>query len=148
MAVFTAAEALEMAMEIEKNGELFYNEVAAKSDDLEVQALFEDLAAQERIHFQVGGKIKTGVSLLLRGRGFARQKMWALAALHLRSAVADMTNRTEAHWQLAMAYMHLERHDLADQVLLDAERIRPSDPQIQKLRELIASHQIADRRRS
>jgi hypothetical protein len=106
---------------------------------------FSDL---ERIHFQVGGKSKTGVSLLLRGRNYAKQKMWALAALHLRQAAADMVDRTEAHWHLAMAYMHLERHDLADQVLLEAERIRPNDPQIQELRELLASHQVADRRRS
>jgi rubrerythrin len=53
MAVFTAAEAIEMAMEIEKSGEIFYNEVAAKSTDSEVKALFEDLAAQERGHYQV-----------------------------------------------------------------------------------------------
>jgi rubrerythrin len=53
MAVFAAAEALEMAMEIEKNGEVFYNEMSAKSDDLEVKALFADLATQERRHYRV-----------------------------------------------------------------------------------------------
>jgi rubrerythrin len=57
MAIFTAAEAIEMAMEIEKNGEVFYNEVAAKSTDREVKALFEDLAAQERGHYQVFQKM-------------------------------------------------------------------------------------------
>jgi rubrerythrin len=53
MAFLTAAEALKWAMEIEKNGEVFYNEVAAKSAALEVKALFEDLAAQERGHYRV-----------------------------------------------------------------------------------------------
>ena len=53
MAFLTAAEALKWAMEIEKNGEVFYNDVAAKSADLEVRALFEDLAAQERGHYRV-----------------------------------------------------------------------------------------------
>ena len=57
MAIFTAAEALEMAMEIEKNGEVFYTAVAEKSADLEVQALFEDLAAQERGHYRVFQKM-------------------------------------------------------------------------------------------
>jgi len=33
MAIFTAAEAIEMAMEIEKSGQVFYNEVAAESAD-------------------------------------------------------------------------------------------------------------------
>jgi rubrerythrin len=40
-------------MEIEKNGEVFYNQVAAKSADAEVKALCEDLAAQERGHYRV-----------------------------------------------------------------------------------------------
>lgn len=53
MAVLTAAEALKWALEIEKNGEVFYKEVAAKSADPEVKALFEDLAVQERGHYRV-----------------------------------------------------------------------------------------------
>ena len=53
MAFLTAAEALKWAMEIEKNGEVFYNEVAVKSADPEVKALLEDLATQERGHYRV-----------------------------------------------------------------------------------------------
>lgn len=53
MAIFTAAEAIEMAMEIEKSGQVFYNEVAAKSADPKVKVLFEDLAAQEQGHYRV-----------------------------------------------------------------------------------------------
>ncbi len=52
MAFLTAAEALKWAMEIEENGEAFYNTVAAKSADPEVRALFEYLAAQERGHYR------------------------------------------------------------------------------------------------
>jgi rubrerythrin len=47
----TGPEVLEWALEIERNGEIFYNAVAAESTDPEVKALFEDLAAQERIHY-------------------------------------------------------------------------------------------------
>ena len=57
MAVLTSVEALKWALEIEKNGEAFYNEVAAKSADPEVKALFEDLAAQERGHYQAFQKM-------------------------------------------------------------------------------------------
>ena len=60
MTVFTAAEAIEMAMEVEKNGELFYNEVAAQSADSEVKALFEELAIQEQGHYQVFQKMLQG----------------------------------------------------------------------------------------
>ncbi|MBM4465678.1 MAG: rubrerythrin [Chloroflexi bacterium] len=57
MTVVTAAEALRWAMEIEENGEAFYNTVAARSADPEVKALFEDLAVQERGHYQVFQKM-------------------------------------------------------------------------------------------
>jgi rubrerythrin len=57
MAVLTAAEALKWALEIERNGEAFYNAVAAKGVDPEVKALFEDLAAQERGHYQAFQKM-------------------------------------------------------------------------------------------
>jgi len=57
MAFLTAAEALKWALEIEKNGEAFYNAVAAKGVDPEVKALFEDLAAQERGHYQAFQKM-------------------------------------------------------------------------------------------
>ena len=61
MAVFTASEALEMALEIEKNGEVFYNTVAEKSADADVKALFEDLAIQEQAHYKVFEKMLGGV---------------------------------------------------------------------------------------
>ena len=60
MAVFTAAEALEMALEIERNGETFYNAAAEKSADPEVKALFEDLAVQERRHYRAFQKMLEG----------------------------------------------------------------------------------------
>jgi rubrerythrin len=53
MAFLTAAEVLKWAMEIEENGEAFYNTVAARSTDPQVKELFDDLAVQERRHYQV-----------------------------------------------------------------------------------------------
>jgi rubrerythrin len=61
MAVFTAAQALEMALEIEKNGELFYSAAAGRSDDAKVRSLFEDLAAQEKQHYKAFEKMLGGV---------------------------------------------------------------------------------------
>jgi rubrerythrin len=48
-------------LEIEKNGEVFYNAAAEKSDDDEVKTFFEDLAAQEQIHYKVFQKMLGGV---------------------------------------------------------------------------------------
>ena len=52
MAFLTAAEALKWAMEIEENGEAFYNALAAKSTDPQVKTFFEHLALQERGHYR------------------------------------------------------------------------------------------------
>jgi len=65
MAVFTAAEALEMAIEIEENGEVFYNQAAERSADADIKALFEDLAVQEQRHRQVFKKMLGGVESAL-----------------------------------------------------------------------------------
>jgi rubrerythrin len=53
MAVFEASQALEMALQIEENGEAFYKAAADRSDDFEIAALFEELAARERRHYEV-----------------------------------------------------------------------------------------------
>jgi rubrerythrin len=62
MGVFSAAEALEIAMQIEKNGEAFYRAVAAKANDPGVKKLLEELAAQEQKHYAVFEKMAGAVS--------------------------------------------------------------------------------------
>jgi rubrerythrin len=57
MGIFAAAEALEMAMQIETNGEVFYNAVAAKVADPSVKKLFQELALQEQRHYEVFQKM-------------------------------------------------------------------------------------------
>ncbi len=68
MAVFTAAQGLEMAMEIEENGEAFYTAVAAETSIPGVSDLFEFLAAQERGHYKLFkkplGRVEPGPEML------------------------------------------------------------------------------------
>ena len=51
MAIFRATEVVEMAMQLEKRGELFYSVVAGKVASPEVQVLFEELAEEEKYHY-------------------------------------------------------------------------------------------------
>lgn len=64
MTTFSAAEALEAAMEIETNGEAFYNAIVEKNPESETAELFRDLAAQERRHYavfrQMLGRVSSG----------------------------------------------------------------------------------------
>ena len=68
MAVFTASQGLEMAMQIEENGEAFYTTVAAETSVADVKELFEFLAGQERNHYKVFekllGRIEPGAQML------------------------------------------------------------------------------------
>ena len=57
MGVFSAAEAFEIAMQIEKNGEVFYHAVAVRMTEPSVQKLFQELAAQEQRHYEVFQKM-------------------------------------------------------------------------------------------
>lgn len=49
----SAQTVLQWAMEIERNGEVFYRSVAAASENREVRTLFQDLAYQEGRHLRV-----------------------------------------------------------------------------------------------
>jgi len=57
MAFFQAADALELAMGIETNGEAFYRAVTKKAKVAEIKTLFEDLAEQEVKHYAVFQKL-------------------------------------------------------------------------------------------
>ena len=57
MVFFQAADALELAMSIETNGEAFYRAAMQKTEVAEIKALFEDLAAQEVKHRAVFRKL-------------------------------------------------------------------------------------------
>lgn len=59
MGIFTAAEALSMALRIEQNGETFYQAAARKAQDAQVKALLEELAVQERQHYRVFEKLSS-----------------------------------------------------------------------------------------
>ena len=57
MVMFKAADVIEMALEIEKSGEVFYRAVTKKAKSPQVQALFEDLAEQEVHHYAAFQKL-------------------------------------------------------------------------------------------
>jgi rubrerythrin len=51
--VLHASEIVEIALRIEKNGEIFYGLLADKMTDSSVKELFLDLANEERKHFEI-----------------------------------------------------------------------------------------------
>lgn len=57
MAIFRATDVIEMAMELEKSGEIFYGAVAQKATSPEVRELFQHLAEQEIDHYRAFEKM-------------------------------------------------------------------------------------------
>ncbi|MBN1582560.1 MAG: ferritin family protein [Anaerolineae bacterium] len=61
MAFLKANDIVELAMQLEQNGEAYYRAVAQKAKTPEVQALFEDLAEQEVMHYKIFFKLSQSV---------------------------------------------------------------------------------------
>jgi rubrerythrin len=83
MALFQAADIVELAMQVEKSGEAFYRAVAGKAQSSESRELFEYLAGQEVIHYQVFGKLSRSV----QDNPFMTDEEWELYVDYLNGTV-------------------------------------------------------------
>jgi tetratricopeptide (TPR) repeat protein len=79
---------------------------------------------------------KRETGLWLRAREYAKRKAWALAALHVRQALA-YRRTVERYLLLAAAYYHLGQRDRARDALFDAQEIQPDHPRIAAMLEQI-----------
>ncbi|MGD8473084.1 MAG: ferritin family protein [Anaerolineae bacterium] len=52
MAILTGEELIEIAMQLEEEGEAFYNAAAKQATTTQMKELFEDLAIQEQYHYR------------------------------------------------------------------------------------------------
>lgn len=59
--IFSASEVLKVALEIERNGEVFYSAMAERLGDERVKELFKYLAGEERRHAQYFRKMEESV---------------------------------------------------------------------------------------
>jgi rubrerythrin len=83
MALFQAADIVELAMQVEKSGEAFYRAIASKAQSPETRDLFQYLADQEVIHYQVFDKLSQAV----RDNPFMTDEEWELYLDYLSGTV-------------------------------------------------------------
>ena len=83
MALFQAADIVELAMQVEKSGETFYRAVADKVQSTASRELFKYLAGQEVIHYQVFSKL----SQTVQDNPFMTDEEWALYMDYLNGTV-------------------------------------------------------------
>jgi tetratricopeptide (TPR) repeat protein len=92
---------------------------------------------EERLHAGVDKDVDSHSSLYARGRGHADRGMWAKAAAHWSRAVALSPRHPDYRLALASACINLAQPERAVEHLHEAQRIEPSNPQIEKLLESI-----------
>lgn len=92
---------------------------------------------KQRLTMRVDPGARGATAFLARGRDLMRQKMWALAALHLQRAVMAMPGQISGRLPLALALVRLKRYDLAAYVLEEARRIGPDDPDIRDMQAML-----------
>jgi tetratricopeptide (TPR) repeat protein len=96
---------------------------------------------EQRLLLRQDRDATNGPALLDSGRRYAKQSMWAMAAIHLRRATGLMPQRIDTHLALSAAYLNLKRHDLAASALEAARNINPNHPQIEYLSNMLTSRQ-------
>jgi tetratricopeptide (TPR) repeat protein len=92
---------------------------------------------KERILLRVDPGLSSAADLIVRGNFYAQQKMWAMAAIHLRRAAGLLLFDPDPRLALAAAYLRLKRFDRVAEILAHVERIAPGDLRIGKLRALL-----------
>ncbi|MBN1934531.1 MAG: hypothetical protein JW934_07685 [Anaerolineae bacterium] len=91
------------------------------------------LGREERLYFAISRRIKGATTQIAQGKSFAKQQMWALSILYLRSGLAQMPEQTAGRSTLIFAYMQIGRYDLARQALREAQRLAPDNPRFKEL---------------
>lgn len=114
MAVFTASEALDIAMRLERNGQAFYEATARKIEDAEVKELLLTLAGWEQRHYEtfqkLADRLKLGEPPLLSGPYWQEYELYIQAALgsamfygpDKAAAMADQVESVEQALRMAL----------------------------------------------
>ncbi len=107
---FNADEVFEMGMDVEKNGEAYYNKAAELATDPEVKKVFEYLAGEEKNHWETFKQLRDGLTgdiaaqtvmdpdgvnelyldALVRSRLFSSEREAEQAAENAKDAVAAL----------------------------------------------------------
>jgi hypothetical protein len=94
---------------------------------------------RRRIVLRLDRGLSLGADFLARGVHYAKRRMWALAAIHLRRGIGALPRRLDGYTALATAYIRLKRYDRAARTLAEASRINPGAPRVEELKRVLDS---------
>lgn len=98
---------------------------------------------RRRILLRPDRGLTSGSAFVIAGEEYARQRMWAMAALHMRQAAALLPTGIGSRLALALACMHMRRYDMAELALEEARQIQADHPKVQELAALLAERRAA-----
>ena len=99
---------------------------------------------RRRLTLRLDPGLKTGADYAAQGNTYARQKMWAMSAIHYRQAAGLQPQRLDLHLALSVAYARIKRYDRSAQSLEEARQIEPNDPRIEEMHTLLQELQRSD----
>jgi cytochrome c-type biogenesis protein CcmH/NrfG len=94
---------------------------------------------RRRILLRLDRGLSLGADFLARGVHYAKRRMWALAAIHLRRGIGTLPGRVDGYTALATAYIRLKHYDRAARTLAEASRINPGAPRVEELKRVLDS---------
>jgi tetratricopeptide (TPR) repeat protein len=92
---------------------------------------------KRRILLRTDRGLKSSVEYLTRADFYNKQKMWALAVVHIRAALGLAPDQLSCHMALVVACIRLKKYELAKRALAEAKRIGPGEPRIAQLEALV-----------
>jgi tetratricopeptide (TPR) repeat protein len=101
------------------------------------------LLKRERLLCGPDPGLRNHSAFYIRGREYARKKMWAQAAVHFRRAAGGAPHMLAYHLALAAAYVNLKRYERAESVLREAQRLEPDNPKVKELSDLVATRKAS-----
>ena len=102
--------------------------------------LWNDFTFKERrIILRIDRGVKGYSSLALSGRNYFEVGIWGLAIIHLRRAIVKKSDNPTNHERLVTAYMKVNRYDLADKALQEAEKFAVTSTELNSLRRELAT---------
>ena len=98
--------------------------------------LWNDFTFKEgRLSLRLDRGVKNARSLAISGRKYSQLEMWGLAFIHLRRAAAREPANVTHHIGLITACLKVNRPDLAQEALIEAEKIPFDSPALKQLKQ-------------
>ncbi len=99
---------------------------------------------KHRLLFRLDRGLQSAQAYMVRGRQYAAQGMWALAAIHFRRAAGSFIHDTQGYVALAVACLKIREYELAEGALDAAQAINALDSQVVELRALLEERRAGE----